>query len=54
MPFGETYENQNTYFLPENLFSLNSAFDPIYQYSVGQANRFGIHLDNLIDFIKWN
>ena len=54
MPFGETYENQNTYFLPEILFSLSSAFDPICQYSVGQVNRFGIHPDNPIDFIKWN
>ena len=26
MPFRETYENQNTYFLPKMLFSLNSDF----------------------------
>ena len=52
MPFWETYENQNTYFLPKILFSRNSAFDPIYQYSVGQENRFVIHPDNPIDFIK--
>ena len=26
----ETYENQNTYFLPKILFSPYSAFDPIY------------------------
>ena len=50
----ETYENQNTYCLPEILFSPNSAFDPIYQYSVGQVNRFGVHPDNLIDVIKRN
>ena len=37
------------YFLPTQL-----AFDSIYQYSVGQVNRFGIHPDNPIDFIKWN
>ena len=54
MPFRETYENQNTYFLPKILFSPNSAFDPIYQYSVAQVNRFGIHPDNLIDFIERN
>ena len=29
-------------------------YDQIYQYSVGQVNRFGIHPDNQIDFIKIN
>ena len=38
--------------LPKILFSPNSPFDPIYQYSVCQVNRFGIHPDNPIDFIR--
>ena len=29
-------------------------YDPIYQYFVGQVNRFGIHPDNQIDLIKRN